>query len=531
MCLGGDQWSAAPASAIGAGPSPNNPGDNGAVTIAQAGLLTYLKGSIVGQVLTWGAAFAPAFISNVSVAANAAIDVSKLGQSGASTAQFLQWDGLEWTPGDPFYSLVTDSDNTDLPQEERLRFGNEFTLLDEPGFSTLVHAPGIATAQATATAAQQPFKATYYVDPAFAGTQLGSASNPFTTIAAAFAAAAALVLTGGIIFIPPGTTVAENVVFPTTGKWELSAPSSSPTFIQSSVLNGTVTCNATGAVRHTISNIEVLGAVSGDATNQTCRLWFRNCAPVAALALTASTGGNWTLLFTGEDRVYTAQSTVAVAGAIDAINVGFGGNITLTFAAASAITQFTDCQLIATGLTAAGGITLRFFGSNFAANTVITASSGTVVVEADGASFARMVGSGTSFAGAGAVTLKTLNSNASDTRVIANILGSTNLGARAPAGLYQLSFDMTQLVAGTSGTAQLNAIYTDLTGTLVTVAVGGAGGQLLVNAAAGTKASGTLQFQHNGAASPIAFSVTPAVAIVTGGTWSCGLAVTVQRLN
>jgi len=382
-----------------------------------------------------------------------------------------------------------------------------------------------------------PFKATYYVNPAFVGTQTGSQSNPFTTIAAAFAAAAALGLAGAIIRIPPSVTVTENVVFPATGgNWEIA---SDVGYLGSSTgarITGTVTCTVTsGLLIARLTSIILTGNLSGDSGAGTFGVLFmEEVRHNGSVTLTVSGIGAWLSAFRGVGSVAGHKMggsntlLVSVAGVILASNWVFEGGITEGDpTAVSAIngSQFRDCQFgtlarppVPIGL---NGLSLDvlFYDCLFYGVTTFTAGVSNYNIYVDGASLALLIYEGIILSGTG-IQLKTLNANASDRRTLANNLGSTALtSGRAVDGLYEVVFDATLLVQGTTGLLQLNVIYTDMTGTLVTVPVGGT---LDITAAVGTKQQGSLSFRHNGAAVPIAFSYT---GIVTPGTMSVAASV------
>ena len=376
----------------------------------------------------------------------------------------------------------------------------------------------------------QPFKAQYYVDPTFTGLQTGSQSNPFTTIAAAFAAGVALALAAGIITLPVGATVTENVTFPTTGKWELTAPSASPTFSEPTTLNGTVSVSATGNVRHTISNMEVAGAITGDAGATASRLELRDASANAAVDLTATAGGSWTFLFSsGLQAFYQCASTVAVAGSIRASNCQFQNAI--TFSAAAGLGNIFDGRTFSalSSLTSSSGTTQAFIFnviSAFAGTLTATATTGTLRLFFDGVSAARLMAPGVGLTTVGTVSTTTLDANSSNTATIAANVGVTNLCPKAPAGLYRCSASLELLAQGTLGpTVVLNIIYTDKTGTVQTKAVTPA--LNILTAAVGTEAAGELVFQHNGSAA-IQFSVT---GITTPGALSLSQAVVITRLD
>ncbi|MES2403756.1 MAG: hypothetical protein V4567_05370 [Pseudomonadota bacterium] len=387
------------------------------------------------------------------------------------------------------------------------------------------------------------FKGTYYVDPAFTGLQSGSQSNPFTTIAAAFAAAIALSLPGAVIRIPPGVTITENVVFPSTaGTWEIMADAG---FISSSVgsrITGTITCNAAATVAIRLTTLIINGNITGLCSAGFAELVLTNVRHIGTTTLTTSGAGVWIATCKGVGSPSanktggSSSGLVSVAGELLASNWVFEGGI--TEAQIGPLnppngSQFHDCQF---GSTAGAAVPIGlnattpnalFVDCYFNGPVTFTAGTANYVVKVDGASLSSLMTQGVTLVGTG-ITLLSVNSNGSSAQTIANNVASTAFGNRDPAGLYEVVFDMTLLAAGTAGTMQLNAIYTDMTGTLTTAAVGGAGGQLLITAAVGTKASGSLQFQHNGAAAAIAFSVT---GVVTPGALSVALAVALRRVN
>jgi len=155
---------------------------------------------------------------------------------------------------------------------------------------------------------------------------------------------------------------------------------------------------------------------------------------------------------------------------------------------------------------------LRGISNAVGGSVTFTASVGTLNILPDGEALAELLRFG--IITSGTVVVTSQNAQRSDRRTLTGNLGSSNFGSRSADGLYEVVFDLTLLVAGTSGLLQLNAIYTDMTGTLVTVPVGGT---LDITAAVGTKQAGSLLFRHNGAVAPIAFSYT---GIVTPGAMS-----------
>ncbi len=399
-----------------------------------------------------------------------------------------------------------------------------------------------ATADAKAVAAQQPFKATYYVDPAFAGTSTGSGSNPFTTVAAAFAYAASLGISSFVVKLPPGVTITENIVYPPTGgQIEISSDQVLAGSVGSRI-TGNLTWDVTsGSLRAKLTNIVLVGNITGNAASGA--VGFVRLTAVrhtGTVNLTVAGTGVWVVALRGlgsADANKAGGSTsglVSVAGRIDATNWVLEGGFN---EAATATTpypgsQFQACWFGSTsgspipiGLNGAS-LNTAFYDSIFVGPTTFTAGVADYTVFLDGASLASLNNSiaGTILVGT-RLQLKTLNANASAVSTVVNNVGSTAYGSRSPAGLYAVDVSLTLNAAGTLGALQHNVIYTDSTGTLVTAAVGGT---LNIAGAVGSKISATLVFEHNGAAAAIAFSFT---GVTTPGAMSVSHISAVRRLN
>ena len=397
-----------------------------------------------------------------------------------------------------------------------------------PGFDVFVVDPAVGPAGSV-----QPFRGRYFVDPLFAGgVQTGSSANPFTTIAAAFAFAAALAITAGQITIP-NAAVAENVVMPTAGFWEITAPNTK-SFVQPATIAGTVTINTTGNTFHAFTGLQITvgvgvstthvitGAITGDALAQT-RVLFSECLLTAALNLTASTGQSLRVIFTAEGPGPTgvngfAAAAVTVAGGVVARGYRFSG---VTVAADS---EFNTC-LVDVGLSSngAGLVTARFVDVNFFPNVAFNALSGTLNVAAAPATIASLL-TQIPVLGAG-VTLTPLAENAALRRVLAAGvgMGTIPITNRYPAGMIVCEASLQLLVPGTVGAAVLNVGYVDLLGVVQTKPVTPA---LNIAGAAGSDVQGSYFFQHNGTGS-LLFSVT---GIVTPGPLSYSLAVSMRAI-
>jgi hypothetical protein len=345
------------------------------------------------------------------------------------------------------------------------------------------------------------------------------------------------------VLIPPNTAVTENIVFPPTGgTWEIACEQAFVTQSIGSRIIGTVTCDCTaGLSSFRLTNLAVVGAISGaqSGTAAVGELMLTRVRHAGNLTLT-NTVGSWLMLFQGwgppsaNKTGGSSTGTVSISTAIiQADSWVFEGNIT----EGAGVGPFNPppgsswrgCQFgantgSATTITLNGGAGNCSFYDCFTNGPVTLACAANYVVNIDGATMASFLQLGCTQTGAGARCV-TINANASSTTTEANNRASTNLGARAVTGLYELVFSDTVLVAGSVGALQVNVIYTDMTGTLVTVAVGGT---LNIAGAVGSKQQGSIQFQHNGAAAPIAFSTT---GVVTPGTMSVALAVALRKVN
>lgn len=382
-----------------------------------------------------------------------------------------------------------------------------------------------------------PLKATYYVDPSFAGTSTGSQSNPFTSIASAFTYALAQGITKATIFLPLGD-ITENVVFPVAGgTWEISGVANGVVASTGgSRIIGTITCDTTGVSFLRLSNLSITGNTSGNAPNGTAILLTETAVRQnGSITLTQSGTGTNNLFLRGIGNPSASKQggsntlLVSVAGIINAENWvlegGFNESSLSSFTPYPG-SQFQACWFGSTsgspipiGLNALA-LNCAFYDCIFVGPTTFTASVSNYVIYMDGASLTSLLNpiAGVILVGTG-ILLKTLGGNVSAKNTIAGNVGSTAFGARNQDGIYEVVFDNTILVAGTTGSLQLNAIYTDMTGTLVTVPVGGT---LNIASAAGTKSAGSLIFRHNGAAAPIAFSYT---GVVTPGAMSVAASV------
>ncbi len=375
-----------------------------------------------------------------------------------------------------------------------------------------------------ATGVASPFKAQYYVDSSFAGVQLGSASNPFTTIAAAFTyAAVTLGLPGATIILPDGGSIVGNVTFPSVGgDWEIRSAGQGRCAII-----GTVTATSVPQSFFRLTNIVVTGAVSGDATAAGGNfLYCTNTLLSTTTTLTGTGAGFWWVLFQGNaDTQFEfgggSSGVSSIAGALMVDKWYFGAAVTtwtftasnsrlpasLTLNGSSRAVVLQDCILQGGSMT-------------------ITGSGGTATVSIDGYTMTEALNRGLTLTSA---TLKTFNANYSSTQTLAGNLIATTLSGgvstiKAAAGIYRMTATLNLIAAGTTGTLVVNAIYTNLAGVSQTVPITTG---LNITAAVGTETAGFIDFWHNGSIG-LQFSVTGSV---TPGALSYQVAVVAQKLD
>lgn len=356
------------------------------------------------------------------------------------------------------------------------------------------------------------FKGTYFVNPAFVGTSTGSASNPFTTYAAAFAFALSLGVTNGIIYQAPGSSVVENVVLPTTGEWELAAQpgqGSLTTFI-----TGNLDVSSTASRRCALTNLRVTGNLSGNCSAGTHRMLMSGTTVNGTTTLT-QTGA-------GIQRLATRSGTSAAAaggnvqsciytGAVAIAGTFWGSDaIFSTSLAVTATSSFSFCDMPpTTSVTSAGIVDLFMTNCSNAVggSLAFTCGGGSLRLRPDFATLSELQRVGT--VNTGAVAIKALIGSTLS-QVLSGNTGAALAGI-LPAGMMVVEACLTLLTSsgGTLGNAVVNVTYTDMTGTLVTEAVTTA---LNVAGALGSKARGSLQISQNGATA-VAWSVTGITAI------------------
>jgi len=369
--------------------------------------------------------------------------------------------------------------------------------------------------------ASQAFKGTFYINPAFTGIQTGSQSNPFTTIAAAFAFAVSLGLTGAVINLPPRTTITENVTFPSGGRWELRGLSDSP-YGTSSSINGTVDVSDTsGAGFRTLTNLFVFGAVSGNnsaATPLDSTFQSTNCLFFSTVVLTTSSTAKWIAIFRGQAQKSVnswggaCSALTSVSGEISAINWAFLADIGYSFNSYFDSCDFGGGANVTTTITTTTSVQGNYFGCcDWHTVPVFTVvGGGTVTILADSTAMSRLIRRGT--VPTGNISFSSLNSHV----VSANAALTDNIGPSNIANgvlntpLLVAEAVITLLTPGTAGAALVNIIYTDYAGIVQTRAITAA---LNIAGVAGDSVSGVLPFSQNGA-TIVGYSVT---GIVTPG--------------
>lgn len=381
-----------------------------------------------------------------------------------------------------------------------------------------------ATADGKAVAAQQPFQGTYYVNAAFAGTHTGSQSNPFVSVAAAYAFAALMGITRTIVYLPPGATHVENVTMPTTGEHEIAAQ---PALggVGNVILQGNVDMSCTASARRSLTNLAVVGNLTGNCSAGTQRIMLTSAQVSGTTTLTttgagvqrlSTRGGVWDAPAGGNAGGCGLTGAVTISGTFWGANCIFGTSIAVT-----ATSSFSGCDLPPL-ITTTGAVALFLTDCS---NTVggplaFTAASGNCQLRPDFATLSELQRVGTTLTGT--VSIAGLIGRSQRVAQITNV-GVTVLSARVPAGLMVIECCLTLLAnaGATAGNAVLNVVYTDATGTLVTEQVTTAA--LNVAGAVGSKARGALQFTHNGSGA-VSYSVT-GITNATALSYQCDVAI------
>lgn len=354
---------------------------------------------------------------------------------------------------------------------------------------------------------------TYYINPLTTSlAQNGLYNSPFISFAQAFTAALLANPAGGIFIVPSYATITEAVSFPDGGDWEVGCEAVSE---GGATIVGAVTCNNTSATRISFKNINLTGGITG-AAQGAGTLLLHSTKVSGAVSLTVSGGGSWAATSVGGN-----QGNTSVAGTVEADDANFTG--TLTAYSVAAINS-----KLPTSLTVNGGtrnVTLQDCVSQ--GETTITGSGGTANVKVDGYTLSSLMNAGLNLATA---TLKKLESNLSDVRILANNLGATAIhggstSLKTPAGLYDVVATLGLIAAGTSGNpVSVNIIYKDFAGVQQTVVVATG---LNIAGATGVEVSGSARFYHDGSQA-LQYSVT---GVTTPGGLSMQVAIGAQRRN
>jgi hypothetical protein len=371
-----------------------------------------------------------------------------------------------------------------------------------------------------------PLKGVYHVDPTFAGIQLGSESNPFTSITACFAAAATAGFTHGAIVLCPGCNTTENVTFPLTGDWEIRGSQTYGLF--STIITGNVVSSSSASARRTLRSVQVTGTLTGNCSAGTQRIVLLDGSLITGATTLTVTGA-------GIQRLSSGSSVNEFSGSGILQNF-FQGAVTLTgqFAGSSAIfstslsvtmnSSFVDCLMPPTTIAnTAGGIVFYMQGcaNSVGGSLAFTVSGGGfLIMQCDGTTLEEFSRVGLNITGD--VRMQSFMGGRSSVSTQVTNVGVTPLLGKLPAGLQVIDACLTLLANSgtTAGNAVLNVTYTDATGTLVTEVVTTA---LNVAGAVGSKARGSLQYSQNGASTP-SFSVS-GITNSTGLSYKCDVAI------
>jgi hypothetical protein len=236
------------------------------------------------------------------------------------------------------------------------------------------------------------------------------------------------------------------------------------------------------------------------------------------------TGASWIANFRGNGPAIansqsggTGSTVTLDLGTLSAINWTFTGNISapgnpLTLVGCrlpAAVTANANSAIVCLGCTAVSAITFTGNGG------------GSSILQIDSESLGSCYGVGLT---ATSIGVKSFNSQASNFNTVANNVTATNLLSTTPDGLMEAVGTIDLLAAGTTGTATLNVVYTDLNSAAQTLAITTG---LLITAAVGTEVRGVVQFRPK-AGTAVQFSIT---GVVTPGALSMAYAVSTRRVN
>lgn len=370
----------------------------------------------------------------------------------------------------------------------------------------------------------QSFSGSYFVDPTYTGIQNGSEQAPFQTVAAAFGSALASGVTAAVIWLAT-TTFTENIVFPTSGQWELAGVSNWS--YQNTTLAGTVTMNSNvSTTRFALTNLLISGITSGSSNSGGARVQFKKCVFIAPITLSRTGGGTWRVIADGAG----GPSTLSLGGGFSQPVSIAGQLVAQAYAVTSLAGLLTDstllnCQIDGGNVSSANTtpVSCSFYDCIFSVPTTFSSSNtGGFNARLDGPSMTSLMSVGGAI-GTNA-SFKTINSNASARVNVNNNIAASNLTGLIPTSLMAAEGTLTLLTTGTVGSAVLNVIYTDLNGSIKTRAITP---PLDITSALGTEVSGSVLFSQNGATN-IQYSVT---GIVTPGTLTASLGVVVRKCD
>jgi hypothetical protein len=346
----------------------------------------------------------------------------------------------------------------------------------------------------------RPFTATYYVDPTFTGTQTGSDANPFTTIAAAFAYAAMQGIVNGIIFLPPGAAITENVVFPSGGgSWDITGLEEFGTF--STTITGSITVtndgsSSGGLTEFSLNQLDIEGNVAGTFTGPGAGqfiLRFNQSFLNGSCIISKGAGAGKTVVEVYGIGLREAGGEDDIEGDVSADQIicngtSINGTITFTHGASFDFSRLNGGQV---NSVSAVTTQINFVDSFFGAPTNFSASGGgQLQLVLDALTANNMLGSGATVTGnvvyvTGFVFEPTNN------------VGLTQITQQNPNCLMVAYGQLVLKTPGTLGTLTLSVRYVDTTGALVTKAVCG---PLNIAGAAGDEVHGVFPFRQNGSA-------------------------------
>jgi hypothetical protein len=437
---------------------------------------------------------------------------------------------------------AVDAANVEYPQRRLWRFIGGVTIADNPALGTTDISAGGSLG----------FRGEFYVDPTFTGQELGSSSSPFRTFAACFAYAASIGVVHGKIWT---NSVTENIALPLTGDWEISGTVAVGN-LAVAVITGNVLCSASVSCRRTFTNLQITGALTGNAGSgaQSMRVMLDTASVQGAVALTVSGGGIVRLgsrggasagILAAANLAYTFfNGPVSVAGTVWAdtaifsstlqcsgrcafSSCRFAGNITATSIAAlddDTSLVFTSCIVnsisVSVTQSVAGKLALiAATDCTFDDSTFSFSGAGLRVFNLDDATAQTFFQHGASVSGATTNGVGTM-ARQRRTAQTGNV-GASVVGFKSPVAQLRVTATLTLVTPGTLGSAVLSITYVDSLGVTRTKPVTSA---LNIAGAAGDEASGSLVFTQDGSAS-VQYSIS---GITTAGALSYNFAVSVQ---